>query len=78
MMLLKNVEVASHHDDQQAPSLCFDGSKTARHPANAVENRGGQQRKEPVDLIPTVEAGRQLKHAHNELAKQDQQRIKTD
>ena len=35
MALLKDVEAATHHDDQQAPDLCFDGSETARHAANA-------------------------------------------
>ena len=75
MALLKNVEAATHHDDQQAQDLCFDGSETAKH---AAENGGGQQRKEPAALIPTVGAGRQLKHARSELAKHDEQKIKTD
>ena len=71
MTLLKNVEAATHHDDQQAPDLCFDGQKTAKHAANVAENGGGQQRKEPAARIPTVGACRQLKHACDELIKQD-------
>ena len=78
MALLKDVEATTQHDDQQAPDLCFDGSETAKHAADATEKGGGQQRKEPTVQIPTVGAGRQLKHACNELAKQDQKRIKTD
>ena len=73
MALLKDVEAATHHDDQQAPDLCFDGSETAKHTTNATENGGGQQRKEPAALKPIVVAGRQLKHARDELARQDQQ-----
>ena len=45
MALLKDVEAATHHDDQQAPDLCFDGSETAKHAANVAENGDGLQRK---------------------------------
>ena len=69
MALLKSVEAATHHDDQQAPDMCFDGLRTRKRAANAAENRGGQQWKEPATLIPTVGAGRQLKHACTVLAK---------
>ena len=71
MALLKNVEVATHHDDQQALDVCFDGQRTAKRTSNAAENRGGRQREKPTALIPIVGAGRQLNHARNELAKQD-------
>ena len=71
MELLKNVEAATHHDDQRAADLCFDGQKTAKSAAKDAENRGGQQRKEPVALVPTVGTGRQLKSTCDELPKQD-------
>ena len=56
MVLLKNVEVATHHDDQRAQDLCFDGQKAAED----AESIGGQQRKEPAALIPTVGASQSL------------------
>ena len=63
MAFLQDLEAATHHDDQQASDLCFDGSETAKHAANVAKNGGGQQREEPAALIPTVGAGRRLKHA---------------
>ena len=71
MALLQNVEATIHHKKQQALDLHFDGSDATKHAPNVTKNRSGQQWKEPAALIPTVGDGRQLKHACNELAKQD-------
>ena len=74
IVLLQNVGVMIHHEQQQVLDLCFGGQKIAKRAAANAESRGNQQREELAALIPTVGAvgaGRRRKTTRDELAKQD-------
>ena len=59
-----------HHEQQQVPDLCFDGSNEIKRVAASTENRGSQNGKN-LALIPIVGDGRQLKRVRDEQLKQD-------
>ena len=63
MGLLQDVEVATHHEQQQALDLHFDEAVATNHGAIIAENRSDQQRNDPAALILNVGDGRHLKHA---------------